>query len=362
MQIERLAGRLAASLAMAALLLVAAAGIALADGGPHVTGINSGITTLTSDTCAACHRAHTAGGAALIAGVSDSALCFTCHGSASLGATTNVVDGVLAGTSQGLRGGGFSNAIMDTAWTGTATSRPVTSAHSYDETMSVTMWGNGAIGSGAGPTVQLSCASCHNPHGNGSYRILRPIPDGSGAATGVVAINDTSAAYTVASGQNRYFGEWYGTNPGWCAPNDPWCWTPEMAYSLDEWCATCHTRYDEYRQVRQYNPPGQSSGDPIYTYRHMTRWSDENYGQCDFCHVNGDGPAPNPFDISGGPTAHQPVCQACHVAHGSSATMAEFSGAVKWPDGTTTPSGNGRSSLLRLDNRGVCIGCHDPTQ
>jgi len=38
--------------------------------------------------------------------------------------------------------------------------------------------------------------------------------------------------------------------------------------------------------------------------------------------------------------------------------MGTNSGAVAWPDNSTTPSGNARSSLLRLDNRGVCVQCH----
>ena len=40
--------------------------------------------------------------------------------------------------------------------------------------------------------------------------------------------------------------------------------------------------------------------------------------------------------------------------------MGTYSGIVAWPDLATAPSGDGRSSLLRLDNRGVCIGCHNP--
>jgi hypothetical protein len=52
-------------------------------------------------------------------------------------------------------------------------------------------------------------------------------------------------------------------------------------------------------------------------------------------------------------------CLSCHVAHGSSATMGTNSGAVPWPGGGTTPAGNARSSLLRVDNRGVCQSCHN---
>ena len=40
----------------------------------------------------------------------------------------------------------------------------------------VTAWGDRAPNSGAGDAVTLECGSCHDPHGNGNYRILRPIP------------------------------------------------------------------------------------------------------------------------------------------------------------------------------------------
>jgi hypothetical protein len=52
-------------------------------------------------------------------------------------------------------------------------------------------------------------------------------------------------------------------------------------------------------------------------------------------------------------------CMSCHVAHGSSAIMGTNSGAVPWPGGGAAPNGNARSSLLRVDNRGVCQSCHN---
>ena len=56
-------------------------------------------------------------------------------------------------------------------------------------------WGNGALNSGAGPAVSLGCASCHNPHGNGQYRILNPIP----SATGLTAVADPGVVVTDAA-------------------------------------------------------------------------------------------------------------------------------------------------------------------
>ncbi len=109
-----------------ALWLFAAAIPALADGGPHIAALNNGSGGLTSDTCAGCHRAHTAQGAMLLK-EEGTALCTSCHGSAGTGATTNVADGVqyqlaaaggptLRGSVLGaLRNGGFTNARIGSA-------------------------------------------------------------------------------------------------------------------------------------------------------------------------------------------------------------------------------------------------------
>src|SRR3990172_5827071 len=107
--------RLALLLAGGALWLLLAALPALADGGPHVSTINNGSLGINADSCAGCHRAHTAQGPYLINAADEEALCLTCHGTASTGSTTDVMTGVqyaLAGRTGGttlgaLRGGGF---------------------------------------------------------------------------------------------------------------------------------------------------------------------------------------------------------------------------------------------------------------
>ena len=77
-----------------AVWLILAAVPALADGGPHVTAINNGSLGLNADSCAGCHRAHTAQGPFLINAADEKALCLTCHGSAGAGATTDVASGL----------------------------------------------------------------------------------------------------------------------------------------------------------------------------------------------------------------------------------------------------------------------------
>ncbi len=289
-----------------------------ADNGPH-----GGANTPTTDACAGCHRAHTAKAARLLM-VSTASLCQTCHGATGTGADTDVWDGVYLNrdavtenpaegvANRGLLGGGFVNAIMDTGLTGAAASGASTSAHTFNGTASI-LWGNGAVNSGAGASAALDCGSCHNPHGNAgtggtpTYRILRPVPLSSGAATGVVLADQTAKTYTVASATGNYFGQAYGT----------------LETPLSQWCAQCHTRY-----LANAAASSTSSGDAIYTFRHQA-------------------------DGTGGVT-----CMDCHVAHGTTAKMGTNSGAVAWPDGTTAPNGNNRSSLLRIDNRGVCLQCH----
>lgn len=341
--VSRIVGALVGCLGALALALLLWTPTALADGGPHVLTVNSGTTGINSASCAGCHRTHTSAGPLLIAQDDELALCLSCHGPAGAGATTDVVNGVLAGTTTGLKGGGFTNAHMDTDWSGTASSRPVTSAHLVDGTTDALAWGNGAIGSGTGASMKLTCVSCHNPHGTGTYRILRDIPTDSGAATGVTVTDEATPVYTVSSAQNRYFGQVYGGG------------NVTRINELDRWCATCHTRYDAVG-------PGAArtaSGDAIYAYRHTTRYS--GFLDCAMCHDPDDFSAHDPLDING-TIAHRPACQTCHVAHGSAAQMGTFSGGVAWPDGATSPSGSARSSLLRLDNRGVCSACHDPTR
>jgi predicted CXXCH cytochrome family protein len=210
-----------------------------------VSLVNSGTSTLTADSCAGCHRAHTAQGEFLLKAPSEEALCLSCHGNGATLATTDVEFGVqyepalappsAVGTRTGvllgaLRDGGFLKARIDSSnptrltyvrgWDDgpfntvaalserprvgvLGTSQDVNSAH-IDLSPSSgdgiadnhTAWGKGTIGSGAVYTV--TCTDCHNPHGNGQYRILKPVPGLEAdpiAAPVPVAITNTYANF-----------------------------------------------------------------------------------------------------------------------------------------------------------------------
>jgi predicted CXXCH cytochrome family protein len=298
---------------------------ASADNGPHVKGAG-----LVADTCAGCHRAHTAQAPYLLK-EEQSELCFTCHGSAAGGANNDVEDGV--GFSEhnrttpagALRGGGFKFALIDSGNpTGEKETRVVgvlgsgaatTSSHSINESAQ-TAWGNGAISSEVnyGKSVSLSCGSCHDPHGNGNYRILRSIPDESDAETGITIADASTKTYTTAN---------------YWLPGD--ANAPQFRYQIAQWCTTCHTRY-----LAGSGSYKTDSGDAVYTYRHRSYYEESSYP-----------PAGK---------SRRPDCIQCHVSHGSNASMGETSSSVTWPNGTSAGSD---SRLLRVDNRGTCQLCHE---
>ncbi|HET7821392.1 MAG TPA: cytochrome c3 family protein, partial [Ornithinibacter sp.] len=189
------------------------------------TGVH--ITDAGQGRCASCHRAHTARAAFLLNATSEESLCYSCHGDGGTGATTDVQSGlgydassrttypdgtttltVNRGTNVvgALRGGGFEKAALGT---GSATKEIYFNAsrNSYSSRAQLVpplttpqtttsshlggtgiMWGNGALSStpnqgkdmSTTTTTKLECTACHDPHGNGQYRILRAVPTDSG--------------------------------------------------------------------------------------------------------------------------------------------------------------------------------------
>ncbi len=310
-----------------AVSLFAGAAPTSADNGPHVTGAG-----VVADSCASCHRAHTAQAGKLLE-EPETTLCYTCHGAAATGASTDVEDGLgyssadRTGTPGALRGGGFKYALIDSASPSgqksggsnpdgvvpVRTSRaPVTSTHSIDSS-DQTAWGNGPISATAdyGKVIPLRCGSCHDPHGNGNYRILRPVPMDSGAATGVTIADAATKAYTTSN----YWRVEDVNAPGFIA-------------NISAWCATCHTRYLASAESATTN-----SGDAVYAYRHRSDQTSQGSANC----------------------------IQCHVAHGSNASMGTASAGVRNPDGTAAVGtlAGADSRLLRIDNRGVCQMCHN---
>jgi predicted CXXCH cytochrome family protein len=325
---------------------------ALADEGPHLDGWGA-----TPDDCSSCHRAHRAQAEAILT-EEQSALCYVCHGDDAMGSALNVESGTDEDDGGALRGGGFGTARIDTD---DPSLRPdprtilalpaieaedVQSSHSVDSS-GETIWGYGAIGDGAGlADFPLACGKCHDPHGNGNYRILRTVPAGLlhyGEALpafmpdmdGLLADEDPPQYSTTDYWDNTYTDQWVDSPPEEEDPDDPYADTETTGRQVGRWCTTCHTRY--------LSPTGSGetdSGDPIFAFGHTTDPEGRDaHGRS------------TPVTLSGG-------CIQCHVAHGSNATMGPSSGDVELPDGTSG-SGADDSRLLKMNNRGICQKCHN---
>ncbi len=319
-----------------ALLLLSMGGVgaARADNGPHVSNV-PGVSVFDqatgTDRCVHCHRIYTARGASQLTTRQDG-LCLTCHGPSAAGASTDVIDGVgygVNGTQNGarntapaaLRGGGFDYARIgsgtitkESYLIGTslgarhqvipvlALGKATTSSHASTTTHNA----NGFIDTGQsnGPSagseaaVTLHCGSCHNPHGNGNYRVLRTIPAYSGVSTSAVGVAIPDASVKVYTTTNYWLSGDVsvppvvnGVNVGTAIPDG-------YIGNIAHWCTTCHTQH------------------------HST--ANDKMGERN--------------------------CVTCHVAHGSNASM----------DGSAEPHGSNSSSrLLRVDNRATCLLCHN---
>jgi predicted CXXCH cytochrome family protein len=294
----------------------ATAPLTLADGGPH------GGYTPTTDACAGCHRAHTASGPRLLTALSTLDLCMSCHGAAGAGANTNVDDGLYLSSRDDaygdgdhgaantpdnapLLGGGFVNYQVV----------PVTSVHDADDTTAAS-WGN-AVDRGitADLAENLSCASCHDPHGSPNYRIINETINGNVVA---VALVDEGAA-------KDYDTEQWGAG-------------------TSTLCAACHSNYHR-------TAPGQGSILDGSSYTHRVDMP-YNYGGNVNPETVGLGGFTLPLAESG--INDMVVCTTCHMPHGTSAQMIGLADSTGPPGETSATD----SALLRLDNRAVCEVCH----
>jgi len=433
--------RLFLVMTLALVLSMAFVGAAYANFGPH------GGYAEDTDSCAGCHRAHTSFSAvtfrprltppgwddadnpsALLVGSASTMteFCNACHGDEAPGASTNVVAGVFDGGPSGavgqavgadndgvevayvtdstfnapLNGGGFSSTWKGTraSWEASAspTLQAVTSTHSMDKTG--ILWG---AGNAATENMDLTCTSCHDPHGSSNYRLLKD------------SVNDNAVGGYFPNGDPDGMVFSVETNypyadSGWLKGQDG---ADQMALyvpnytsgsqqiragsagdSLSAWCAACHEEYDEQESAYNY---GTHEGDGTIggptRHRHpvdITLLQGDDILQV-AAQADGNLDAFVPLEKNPGVAdvrQNQVGCLTCHFAHGSAAEMEGWAAATLSQNASDTwvperdgipgvdPAKNdveafagppaqaevaGTSSLLRADNRGVCERCHD---
>ncbi len=405
------AQRLAVGAALGSVWLLLIAMPVSADGGPHDASANSGSSTLTADSCAACHRVHTAQSSMLLTASASNALCLSCHGATVPGATTDVADGVqysanadrtrVSGAVAGaLRSGGFVDARIDSAhstrisypylsYQGYVTTfsskvgvlaagEPVTSAHlDLDGAAGVvaknTVWGNGGADAAAGPTVTLECVSCHNPHGNNQYRILVPLPSPSGigfvtASTPADVADAALPSGSGAIGVRNYTVQWGRTLKDVLdgAYNDGTVTTMPDPLAGDYW-----RRWLPWNAVPGWDAlngsdtvaAGHAGDVPMYIPNdpgNLEQFRSQISTWCLTCHSRyfqaGRGAHTDTGDsfYRFRHTTTKTECTQCHVSHGSNATMSgSLSGSMAYPGGapaTSYTTGTPPDTVTTYDN------------
>lgn len=332
-------------LAIAVCVTFISVDMALANSGPH------GSYSATTDACAGCHRAHSAGAANLL--LDDvPALCLTCHGSSGTGADTNVEDGAYSGGGD-LLGGGFvsyqgvsstSSHSIDRSWqnawgSGTTWSSTYDCAGCHNPESGlvwpgVPLWGISPNawptfpGRGQNVTMPLTCTSCHEPHGGRNYRVLqqRMHPPG-------MQQEDPPGYVLVTSNETG------GENP------DQPAYVPDYTnrryrLGLGDWCTGCHFTYHQQVSVQPFNAEDNQGLATRYRHRMNT--------------VLGALTTSLPLEQPAGysPTQQatdQLFCVSCHYAHGTNVSVSSQASVLPAND----------STLLRIDNRGVCQDCHE---
>jgi predicted CXXCH cytochrome family protein len=158
-------------------------------------------------------------------------------------------------------------------------------------------------------------------------------------------------------------------------------------------CAQCHDRYFNNSRLRnatdasvycgspvagtvvngvtltQYAPVGGAHPvdpircEPVYTAGVLTGWGDNGEsGDTDymFRHASGDIRASEDGTVAAGTGASvSRSCVACHTAHGTTAAMTAFASDATMAAVAGADVNN--STLLRMDNRSLCLRCHAST-
>lgn len=329
-------------LLLTGLITILATNVALAKNGPHA---GPGMPQDT-DACAGCHRAHTGTVAGLLKeGENVYSFCSSCHN--GTGANANVLSGTFEGdqdivynghnsrtdgeAGKGLNSGGFLQAAVYSGRSSRGNFADITSRHNLeglDGSGPWTAWGGGT--DGPGTSITLKCTSCHDPHGtensDGSERYRVLLNSVNGTAVGLIKSNEGAT--------KDYTKDQYNTGTA-------------------AFCAACHTQYLG-NPITPYDA-GDGKG-TVTRYRHKVNVPLSNgdlktgNGKPIAQNLNEHTPLPveqSSFSatISGSDIL---VCLSCHQAHGTRATVSASA--------TVAPANS--STLLRLNNRGVCQDCH----
>ncbi len=158
---------------------------------------------------------------------------------------------------------------------------------------------------GTYPTAALGCTSCHDPHGNGAFRLLRgvgPVPGGT-------------QDFLEPAPQAQ------GLPIGASAPTESRESHTAYRSGVSAWCGNCHGRYHEFDGGDFAHPGDAPLGETARSYGRYDGTSRATSGVVAFSYLP-EVPFEDPAaatDRTAGPAAHSRLnCLSCHRAHASS--------------------------------------------
>ncbi|MCX6832291.1 MAG: hypothetical protein NT028_09195 [candidate division Zixibacteria bacterium] len=210
---------------------------------------------------------------------------------------------------------------------------------------------SGSFGPGGTyPKSAMGCSSCHDPHGNTSFRMLYGIGHvqaGNANFTAAAPLAD-GIDIEAATGESN---------------------TNHTAYKsgMSAWCGNCHGNYHNEANGRLEHPSGHSLGGEIAgnydLYNGTAHLISGSHATAYLAAVSFEDPA-NTTTSTAGPTASSQVsCITCHRAHATSAPDAgrwDFNVTFLSEDGVTSssypiPSPYGPDVKIQ---RSLCNKCH----
>jgi len=200
---------------------------------------------------------------------------------------------------------------------------------------------------GTFPSSALGCSSCHDPHGNASFRLLYgagPVQDGlytfTNAAPDAVAINMNSTTPESNSNHSAYHD------------------------GMSAWCGNCHGDFHN-NNTKLIHPSGSTLGGTIaQTYNSYNGTEDIGGGLQATAYLAAVPfeDAANTITSTTGPSASSKVmCLTCHRAHATSAPNAgrwDFNVTLLEDDGVESGSYVIPDPYSSPNQRSLCNKCH----